>query len=218
MQLPQDFTEQLAALVSHWLIPLFILYNIVGWMGLPNREAARSIDTKYTDSELAKLQQALRAAWFVGVLTAVLALWIVLSIKPDSSAVATLAPAAQSSAATEPSATPPGESGAAGSTPLNANSLGIIASLLWAVLGLGLGVFRVLFPHSPRFRGLDRHWQRLILAGLVFLSVAVSLTSGVIYLSPDTCTSCAWWKQVIAYSYAFMLIGYSITLVYQAAK
>lgn len=42
MNLLYSHPNELVTLMTRWLVPLFILYNIVGWVGLPGREANRS--------------------------------------------------------------------------------------------------------------------------------------------------------------------------------
>lgn len=38
MSLLSSLPDQISALVTWWLVPLFLLFNIVGWAWLPQRE------------------------------------------------------------------------------------------------------------------------------------------------------------------------------------
>ncbi len=203
MNLSQSFPPQLVAFVRDCVVPLFILYNIVGWIGLPRREAARAAgmqDTaektygKYDDTKLAALQRALRAAWFAGVLAAVIALWIVYVCFPN------LANPCAAAASTDASQCPIG--------------CVFTCMLLWAAVGLVLGIARGILPNLTWFRGKALDYQRRILFWLVFCVVAVSCCAAVLYY-----TSCPCLTDSIASFYACMLVGYAAALFYyEAAK
>jgi uncharacterized membrane protein YfcA len=77
MDFLKSLPEQLITLMTGWIVPLFLLYNIVGWVGLPQREADRSTNLAWLKQDEAALRRTLRAAWLVGVLVALLALWVV---------------------------------------------------------------------------------------------------------------------------------------------
>jgi hypothetical protein len=65
MENPNSLPESLTSFLIHWLVPLFLLYNI-GWVGLPRREANRS-NPVLSEQELSDLRKSIRTAWFVGL-------------------------------------------------------------------------------------------------------------------------------------------------------
>ena len=67
MSLLDQIPQEVRLIVAEWLVPLFILYNVVGWVGLPGREAARS-PTAPTPEESDALGKSIRAAWWLGLL------------------------------------------------------------------------------------------------------------------------------------------------------
>jgi hypothetical protein len=69
MNPPYSLPDELVTLVTHWIVPLFLIYNIIGWAGLPRREANRS-NPRLSEQEISDLARAVRGAWFVGMLTA----------------------------------------------------------------------------------------------------------------------------------------------------
>jgi len=73
MHFLQSLPDQIVCLVSRWLVPLYILYNIVGWAGLVGREANRSSQLP-TAAESSALARSLWAAWWVGLLIALVGL------------------------------------------------------------------------------------------------------------------------------------------------
>jgi len=74
-------TRELSAFVTCWLVPLFILFNIAGWVGLPQREANRS-NPRLNDQELSDLGRAVWGAWLVGVLIALAGLCAIFRVFP----------------------------------------------------------------------------------------------------------------------------------------
>lgn len=78
--------QALSGLVTSWLVPLFILFNLVGWLGLSQREADRSRAPlpRQTYEETADLGAALRRAWLAGILLALIVLWLLLAYAKDS--------------------------------------------------------------------------------------------------------------------------------------
>ncbi len=66
---------QCAVLLTQWIFPLFLAYNIVGWLWLPTREVnrphLRENYTKLNDQNLADLGRAFFGAWLVGLLVAI---------------------------------------------------------------------------------------------------------------------------------------------------
>lgn len=78
--------QKLSGLVTSWLVPLFILFNIVGWMGLPQREADRSRAPlpRQTYEESADLGTAIGRAWLAGILLGLIALWLLLAYAKDA--------------------------------------------------------------------------------------------------------------------------------------
>jgi hypothetical protein len=73
MNLPLGLPDEIVDLVARWLVPLFLLFNIVGWAWLPQREVNRS-NPRLTAQEVSELRRALWAAWLVGVVAALVAL------------------------------------------------------------------------------------------------------------------------------------------------
>jgi hypothetical protein len=69
MNLLYSLPDDLTTLVTHWIVPLFLIYNIIGWTGLPRREANRS-NPKLSEQEVLDFARAVRGAWFAGVLIA----------------------------------------------------------------------------------------------------------------------------------------------------
>jgi hypothetical protein len=67
MDLLHSLPPDVARIVDQWLVPLFILYNIVGWAGLPAREEKR-FEPRLSEKDSDKLDKSIRNAWFVGVL------------------------------------------------------------------------------------------------------------------------------------------------------
>src|SRR3954452_1379034 len=78
--------QKLSGLVTSWLVPLFILFNIVGWLGLPQREADRSRAPfpRQTYEETADLGTAIGRAWLAGMLLGLIVLWLLLAYAKDS--------------------------------------------------------------------------------------------------------------------------------------
>ena len=58
---------EIVGLLTRWVVPLFILFNIVGWLGLRQRETNRA-HPPLTEQNLSDLGRALWAAWLAGVL------------------------------------------------------------------------------------------------------------------------------------------------------
>jgi hypothetical protein len=83
MSLLRDIPNELVTFVTQGLVPLFILFNIVGWIGLPGREARRT-DPPLSDQDLSNLGRAIRGAWFVGLHVALVALCVVVKMFPWS--------------------------------------------------------------------------------------------------------------------------------------
>jgi hypothetical protein len=65
MNLPSQ--GEIVGLLTRCVVPLFILFNIVGWLGLRQREANRA-HPALTEQNLSDLGRALWAAWLAGVL------------------------------------------------------------------------------------------------------------------------------------------------------
>jgi len=72
-------TKELSHFVTCWLVPLFILFNIVGWVGLPQREASRS-NPRLSDQDKSDLGRAVWGAWLVGILAALAGLCAIFEI------------------------------------------------------------------------------------------------------------------------------------------
>jgi hypothetical protein len=79
--------QKLSGLVTCWLVPLFILFNIVGWLGLPQREADRSRAPlpRQTYEETADLGTAIGRAWLAGILLGLIVLWFLFTYRDTSS-------------------------------------------------------------------------------------------------------------------------------------
>jgi hypothetical protein len=69
-------TKELSNFVTCWLVPLFILFNVIGWLGLTQREADRS-DPRPSDKDTSDLGRAIWRAWLVGILAALAGLWFI---------------------------------------------------------------------------------------------------------------------------------------------
>jgi hypothetical protein len=69
-------TKELSNFVTCWLVPLFILFNVIGWLGLTQREADRS-DSQPSDKDRSDLGRAIWRAWLVGILAALAGLWFI---------------------------------------------------------------------------------------------------------------------------------------------
>lgn len=67
MNLLNQAPWEVKSIVCDYLVPLFLLYNILGWVGLSGREAARS-QTPPTPEDSAALGKSIWAAWWLGVL------------------------------------------------------------------------------------------------------------------------------------------------------
>ena len=63
MTLLYQAPQEVKSVVVDYLVPLFLLYNILGWVGLPGREAARS-QTPPTPEDSAALGKSIWAAWW----------------------------------------------------------------------------------------------------------------------------------------------------------
>lgn len=67
MNLLNSAPHEAKLIVLQWLVPLFLLFNIVGWVGLAGREASRSRPAP-TEEESAALGRSIWASWWLGVL------------------------------------------------------------------------------------------------------------------------------------------------------
>jgi hypothetical protein len=67
MNLLSSAPHEAKLILQQWLVPLFLLFNIVGWMGLPGREANRS-QQALIEKDLAALGRSIWAGWWLGVL------------------------------------------------------------------------------------------------------------------------------------------------------
>jgi hypothetical protein len=81
MDLYSSLPSQIVCLVSRWLVPLLLLFNIVGWAGLPQREANRS-NPRLSEQDLSDMERALRAAWLVGAVAALAVLSAIFELFP----------------------------------------------------------------------------------------------------------------------------------------
>jgi hypothetical protein len=70
----RGITKELSDFVTYWLAPLFILFNVIGWLGLTHREANRS-NPRPSDKDTSDLGRAIWRGWLVGVLAALAGLW-----------------------------------------------------------------------------------------------------------------------------------------------
>ncbi len=179
--------SEAACLLTHWVVPLFIVFNVIGWWGLPQREAARveraawpprnRPDKKLTYDDLALLGRAIWAAWLVGILGALIVL----------AAVSRFCGAL-----------------------LDKEGVALPYVVGFGILGVVLGLARVLLPSLRRFRRQSTAVQRRILAALVMCAVSLSMTSGVLYYNSQD-----FLHDVIPAGFACMLFGYTVSLVFQ---
>jgi hypothetical protein len=79
--------QKLSGIVTGWLVPLFILFNLVGWVGLAQREADRSRPpySRQSYEETADLGTAIWRAWLAGILLALIVLWFLTAYRAQSS-------------------------------------------------------------------------------------------------------------------------------------
>jgi hypothetical protein len=83
MDISQMFPKQLNDVVRDWVVPLLLLFNIVGWVGLPTREVNRSGTRPFAEEDVRALGKATWAAWVAGVVAAIALLWGVATLYPD---------------------------------------------------------------------------------------------------------------------------------------
>ncbi len=157
MNLPQ----QCAALLTRWIVPLFLAYNIVGWWWLPAREVNRSKlrenYTKLDEQNLAGLGRALWAAWLVGLLIAMAILAAIAKLYPNL---------------------------------LQKSDLDPIAGYVAGVVGLVAGLARGALPALSWFRRKPALTQRRILSGLMTLAAGISVSSIILYYSSGDFLRC----------------------------
>lgn len=162
MNLSQAFTngeamKKLADFVTCWLVPLFILFNIVGWVGLPQREADRS-DPRLSDQEISDLAKAVWGAWLVGVLIALAGL---------SALVKLYAWMLSAGLFTD-------------------KSLSYAGVWIAGIVGLVSGAARCFLPRIKPFRDLPPIIRKRILSILVICAVALSVACGALYFESAT--------------------------------
>lgn len=92
MDLSQVFPMRLIDLIRDWVVPLLLLFNVVGWLGLPGRELNRSRTERFPEEEVRKLGHATWAAWVVGIVAAMALLWGVATVYPGIADKTTAAP------------------------------------------------------------------------------------------------------------------------------
>lgn len=144
-------TKELSDFVTWWVAPLFILFNVIGWLGLTQREANRS-DPPPSDKDRSDLGRAIWRAWLVGILAALAGIWLTFTFCVPSLK----------------SCSPP-------------RWLIEICGAACALFGLALGVVRGVLPHHSRFRKLSSKSRRRILSSLVVCAVACSILCGALY-------------------------------------
>jgi hypothetical protein len=83
MNLYSTLPNQIIDLVTWWLVPLFLLFNIVGWAWLPQREVNRS-NPRLSEQDLSDLGRALWAAWLVGAVAGLASLFSIFELFPAS--------------------------------------------------------------------------------------------------------------------------------------
>jgi hypothetical protein len=161
------------------LVPLFILFNVIGWLGLTQREADRS-DPRPSDKDTSDLGRAIWRAWLVGILAALAGLWFIFTF-------------------CEPS--------------LKSYSPSPWMIGISVFFGLLLGIARGVLPRTPWFRNLLAITRLRILSSLIIFAVACSIVCGVLYYDRSMTL-----QSIIVSVYAFKLIGYTATHVFEVGK
>jgi hypothetical protein len=71
-----ETTKALSTFVTRWVVPLFILFNIIGWLGLAQREADRS-STQASYDDTSHLGRSVWRAWLAGIVAALAGVWFI---------------------------------------------------------------------------------------------------------------------------------------------
>ena len=96
---------------------------------------------------------------------------------------------------------------------LQNSSFTLTESATAGVIGFLLGVARGVIPRRSEFRTQTALMRRRILALLIVIAVAASITSGVFYYNSFELV-----RGLIASGYVGMLIGYAATFVFEVGK
>jgi hypothetical protein len=179
MDLLNALPGEVEAFTLLWLVPLFILFNIVGWVGLSGREARRS-PVPPSEKDTSDLSKSMWAAWLVGVLLSLVGLTAIYKFY-----------------------------GAA----LQGAVVSAWAVSLAGIGGAALGWVRGFLPRLNFFRNLSALNRRRILAFLVICAVGVSIVCEVVYYNSARLA-----RGVIASGYAWMLVAYAATYVFEVGK
>jgi len=149
-----NLPPQCATLLTRWIVPIFLAYNIVGWWWLPAREVNRSQQrenyTKLNEQNLADLGRTLWAAWLVGLLVAIAIVAAISKFYPEL---------------------------------LQKDNLAPVVSYVAGGLGLLAGIGRGGLPAIPWFRTKPALAQRRILSGFMIVAVGISVASVILYYS-----------------------------------
>jgi hypothetical protein len=174
MDFLHSLPKEIVSVVVWGLVPLFLLYNIVGWAGLAQREADRSKHSPgrppLSDQELSDLKRSIRGAWYLG---AILALGLLCAAFQFFQALLM------------------------DTTPVFRRV--VIAGGIGAVAGVARGIL----PRLNQFRQLSSNNRRRILSALVICAVSVSITCAVLYYcsgkSPQAMIASAYMCMFIGY-------------------
>ena len=175
-----NLPPQCAALLTRWIVPAFLAYNIVGWWWLPAREVNRSQlrenYTKLNEQNLADLGRALWAGWMVGLLVAIAIVAAISKFYPDL---------------------------------LQKKSFSPTEAYIAAGVGLVMGLLRGALPAIPAFRTKQALSQRRSLSSCMIVAVGVSLASIVLYYSAGdflrSLIAAGYFSMLIGYAVPYVL-------------
>jgi hypothetical protein len=171
---------QCAALLTRWIVPLFLAYNIVGWWWLPAREVNRSHlfenYTKLNEQNLANLGRALIGAWLVGLLVAIALVTAISKFYPDL---------------------------------LQKDKLASAAGYVAGALGLLAGLVRGALSATEWFRTKSALSQRRILSSGMIVAVGISVASIILYYSSGeflrSLIAAGYFSMLVGYAVPYVL-------------
>lgn len=175
-----NLPPQCAALLTHWIVPLFLAYNIVGRWSVPTREInrfhLRENYTKLNEQNLADLGRALWGAWLVGLLVALAIVAAISKLYPDLLQKDTFVP---------------------------------VAAYVAAALGLFAGLVRGVLAAITWFCTKPAVYQRRVLSSCMIVAVGISIASAILYYSSDgflrSLIAAGYFSMLIGYSVAYVL-------------
>jgi uncharacterized membrane protein YwzB len=175
-----NLPPQCADLLTRWLVPLFLAYNIVGWWWLPTREVNRShlreSYTKLNEQNLADLGRAFGGAWLVGLLVAIAIVAAISKFYPDL---------------------------------LQKDNLAPLAGYVAGSLGLLAGLVRGALATNSWFRKKPAMSQRRILSFGMIVAVGISVASIILYYSSGgflrSLIAAGYFSMLIGYAVPYVL-------------